>query len=74
MHKTDRTAITPEKRLSRMRESFERSKNITADDYEYFTTPRVPMPRSKAARKSAERSERQSPKLSEKPSSDRSGD
>jgi hypothetical protein len=62
--------ITPQQRMARMRKSFARGKSILAEDYKYFTTPdaaampRVSIPRSKAARKSAERSAPRSPKRS----------
>jgi hypothetical protein len=65
---------TPNHRLERMRESFEENKTILFDDYKYFITPRVPTPQSKAARKSAEQSGRQSRERSETPSSDKTDD
>jgi hypothetical protein len=65
---------SPDHRMLRMRTSFEADKSILADDYAYFTTPRESIRRSKAARKSAERSERQSLGRSETPSSDKSDD
>jgi hypothetical protein len=64
----------PFKRLTRMRKSFEENKTILVDDYKYFTTQRVPTHQSKAARKSAEQSERQSLEQSEMPSSGRTDD
>jgi hypothetical protein len=72
--------ITPIKRLERMRESFENDKSVLAEDYRYFTTPDAPVmprasiPQSKAVRKSAERSGRQSRERSETPSSGRTDD
>jgi hypothetical protein len=68
--------MAPEHRLSRMRKSFEKDKSIFADDYIYFATPmpRASIPQNKVARMSAERRERQSPKRSERPSSDKSDD
>jgi hypothetical protein len=65
---------SPNQRLSRMRDSFEKDKSVLADDYAHFTTPRVPIRQNKAARKSAERNERQSLERSETPSSDKSDD
>jgi hypothetical protein len=62
--------MTPHERLARMRKSFEKDKSVFTADYKYFTTPdepttpHVPIPRSKAARKSAERSALKSPKRS----------
>jgi hypothetical protein len=70
----------PTQRLDRMRKSFEKTKSVLSEDYEYFTTPdasvtpRESIRRSKAARKSAERSERQSLEQSETRSSDKTGD
>jgi hypothetical protein len=60
---------TPQQRIARMRKSFEKDKSVLTEDYKYFTTPdtpkpRVSIPRSKAARKSAERSAPKSPKRS----------
>jgi hypothetical protein len=72
--------ITPDQRLERMRASFDANKSVLSEDYKYFTTPeglatqRAPTPQSKAARKSAEQSERQSLERSETPSSDRTDD
>ena len=61
--------VTPLERMARMRKSFEKDKSVLATDYKYFTTsgapkPRVPIPRSKAVRRSAERSGTKSPKRS----------
>jgi hypothetical protein len=62
--------MTPQERLARMRKSFEKDKSVLTADYKYFTTPnatamlRESIPRSKAARKSAERSAPKFPKLS----------
>jgi hypothetical protein len=62
--------MTPQERLARMRKSFEKNKSMLAVDYKYFTTPDAPatpresIRRSKAVRKSAERSEPKSPKRS----------
>jgi hypothetical protein len=59
--------MTPHERLARMRKSFEKNKSVLTEDYKYFTTPdapvmpRVSIPRSKAARKSAEQSAPKSP-------------
>jgi len=61
-------------RLARMRKSFEKDKSILADDYAYFTMPRESIHPNKAARKSAERNERQSLERSETPSSDKTDD
>jgi len=53
------THPTPQQRLARMRKSFEKNKSMLTVDYKYFTTPdapatpRVSIPRNKAARKSA---------------------
>jgi len=61
---------TPHQRLARMRKSFEKNKSILTEDYKYFTTPdtppmpRVSIPQSKAAHRSAERSAPKSPKRS----------
>jgi hypothetical protein len=65
---------SPNQRLARMRDSFEKDKSVLADDYAYFATPRESIHRNKAARKSAERNERQSLERSETPSSDKSDD
>jgi hypothetical protein len=65
---------TPSERLERMRESFEKDKSVLADDYAYFTTPRESIHQSKVERKLEEQSERQSPELSETPSSDKTDD
>jgi hypothetical protein len=55
-------------RLVRMRKSFEKNKSVLTEDYKYFitpdATPREPILRNKAARKSVERSAPKSPKLS----------
>jgi hypothetical protein len=64
----------PNHRLVRMRESFEKDRSVLADDYAYFTTPRVPTPQNKAERKSAEQSARRSLERSETLSSDRTDD
>ena len=64
----------PDERLARMRESFERDKSVLDDDYAYFTTPRESTLQNKAARKSAERNERQFPKQSEMKSSGKTDD
>lgn len=54
----------PDQRIARMRKSFERDKSVLTDDSAYFTapdmasTPRASIHQSKAAHKSAERSER----------------
>jgi hypothetical protein len=66
--------ITPQQRIARMRESFEKDKSVLADDYAYFATPRESIRQNKAARKSAERNERQSLEQSETQSSDKSDD
>lgn len=54
--------MTPLQRLTRMRRAFAKNRSILMDDYEYFTTPRVPIPQSKAAHKSEEPSAPKSPK------------
>lgn len=66
--------ITPRQRLSRMRKSFEKDRNVLTDDYEYFTAsmPHAPTRQNKAAHKSEEPSERQSQGQNGKQSSDRS--
>jgi hypothetical protein len=64
----------PNQRLARMRESFEKDRSVLADDYAYFTTPHESIRPNKAARKSAEQSERRSREQSETPSSDRTDD
>lgn len=72
--------ITPSQRLQRMRKSFEDNKSMLADDYAHFiaptapATPRASTPPSKAARKSAGRSEQQSREPSETRSSGKTGD
>jgi hypothetical protein len=72
--------VTPEQRLARMQKSFEKDKSILAMDYKYFTTsdapamPRVSIPRSKAAHKSAERSGRRSRARNETRSSGKTDD
>jgi hypothetical protein len=61
---------TPHQRLVRMRKSFEKDRSVLAADYKYFITPdapatlREPIPRNKAAHKSAEQSAPKSPKRS----------
>lgn len=71
---------TPHQRLERMRNSFEKNKSISSEDYEHFTTAEAPamphesIPPNKAARKSAGRSGQQSQEQSETRSSDRIGD
>jgi hypothetical protein len=60
---------TPNERLTRMRESFEKDKRVLAEDYEYFITPDNPKPhvsisRSKAAHKLVEQLAPKSPKRS----------
>ena len=65
---TQKRMTTPQQRLARMRESFERDKSVLTEDYKFFATPdapampRVSTPRNKVARKSAERSAPKSPK------------
>jgi hypothetical protein len=50
---------TPDQRLARMRKSFEKDRSVLTADYKYFTTPdaptmpRVSIPQSKAAHRSA---------------------
>jgi hypothetical protein len=61
--------MTPQQRLARMHEFFEKDRSVLAADYKYFITPdaimpRVSIPQSKAAHKSEERSAPKSPKLS----------
>jgi hypothetical protein len=62
--------IAPIERLARMRDFFEKNKSVLTADYKFFITPDAPakpresIPRSKAARKSAERSAPKSPKRS----------
>jgi hypothetical protein len=61
--------MVPQERLARMRKSFEDNRSVLVEDYKYFTTPDAPTPRvstlrSKAARKSEERSAPKSPKQS----------
>jgi len=65
--------VTPERRLTRMRESFDKDKSMLAEDYVYFTTPRVPIRQSKVERKSAERREKQSRGQNGTQSSDKTG-
>ena len=71
---------TPERRLSRMRKSFEKNKSVLVDDYAHFTTQdatatlRESTRQNKAARKLAGRHEQQSRGRSETQSSDRTGD
>ena len=48
--------MTPAQRIARIRRTFDKNRSVLVEDYEYFTTPRVSTPPSKAARKSAERS------------------
>jgi hypothetical protein len=61
---------TPQQRMVRMRKSFAKNKSVLTADYKYFTTPdalatpRVSIPRNKAAHKSAERSAQKSLKQS----------
>jgi hypothetical protein len=69
--------IAPKQRLIRMQKSFEKDKSILFEDYKYFANsvkPHVPTPQSKAARKSAEQSGRQSRERNETPSSDKTDD
>jgi hypothetical protein len=61
--------LTPEKRLERMRKSFDKDKSVLAEDYAFFTgpkaaTPGAPNPPSRAGRTSGARSERRSPRRS----------
>jgi hypothetical protein len=61
--------MTPLQRLDRMRESFARDKSVLAEDYKFFTTPatptpRVSIPRNKAAHKLVEQPVPKSPKQS----------
>jgi hypothetical protein len=66
--------LTGLQRVARMRRAFAKNKSIFAVDYEYFTTPHASIHPNIAARKSAERSGRRSPKRNETPSSDKNGD
>ena len=72
--------ITPNERLERMRESFDKDRSVLADDYAYFTAPdatattRESTRQSKAERKSAEQNERQFQEQNGKQSLDRNGD
>ncbi len=62
--------ITPNQRLARMRKSFDKNKSVLTEDYKYFitpdapATPRVSIPRNKAAHKLVELSAPKSPKRS----------
>ena len=62
--------MTPQQRLARMRESFEKDRSVLAEDYKYFTTlgapatPRASTPWNKAAHKLAEQPAPKSPKRS----------
>jgi hypothetical protein len=66
----DDRMTTPLQRLARMQKSFAKDKSVLTADYKYFTTPDAPtkprasIPRSKAARMSAEQSAPKSPKQS----------
>jgi len=56
--------MTPSQRLARMRHTFNKDRSVLKEDYDYFITPDVPTPRSKADRKSGVRRARQVPKRS----------
>ena len=61
--------LTPEKRLERMRKSFDKDKSVLAEDYVFFTgakaaTPDAPTRPSRVVRRSGARSERRSPRRS----------
>ena len=66
--------MTPLQRLVRMRRTFAVNRSVLAEDYEYFTTRRAPIPQSKAAHRLGEQSGRRSREQSERPSSDNTGD
>jgi hypothetical protein len=61
---------TSHERLARMRKSFEKDKSVLTEDYKFFPTPdapampRVSIPRSKVAHRSAGQSAPKYPKLS----------
>lgn len=58
---------TPEERIKRMRESFEKDRSVLAEDYEHFTQPSTPDESSrpnKAVRKSGKSSGKRGPKSS----------
>jgi hypothetical protein len=71
------SSITPEQRLERMQQSFDKDYSVLAEDYDFFTKGAfvpareatfiksdAPTRPSRAGRKSAKRSSRKSPKRS----------
>ena len=61
--------MNPLGRLTRMTKSFAKNFSIFKEDYDYFITPDVPIPQSKAERKSGELSDKLSLKRNGKKSS-----
>ena len=68
------TTVQIRNRYDFLGDSFAKNRSVLMEDYEHFTTPHVPIPQSKAARKSAEQSAQQSRERNEMRSSGKTDD